>query len=202
MGQCRGGSSASRWYAPHAVSRVLVGLCVAALLRVDQVNSSSAFALPNQHAGAKYANQPSFSAACFASYLPCAHMPARTMSSCSPQLSFSTSGGGMGRRIQSLHQTNCRTGTSQLRMGGEVDLRKADEEGSRLFVRGISDAVDTARLKATLDGLDGLVQVVVAKPGLGYAVFADPLAAEDAIPQIEEMEIDGCVPSACARALA
>lgn len=46
-----------------------------------------------------------------------------------------------------------------------MDYRRADEDGSRIFLSGLSPSVDENRLYLAMQSFEGVVEVKLAKPG-------------------------------------
>ena len=73
----------------------------------------------------------------------------------------------------------------------KMDYSRADEDGSRIFLSGLAQSVDEKRLLLALQSFKGLVEVKLAKPGLGFALFQDPASASVALEGIGGVKIGG-----------
>jgi hypothetical protein len=73
------------------------------------------------------------------------------------------------------------------------DYRRADADGSRIFISGLAPSVDEKRLILALQSFEGVVEVSLAKPGLGFALFMDPASADVAIESLQGAKLGGKV---------
>lgn len=71
------------------------------------------------------------------------------------------------------------------------DYQQADQDGSRIFISGLAPSVDEKRLILALQSYQGVVEVKLAKPGLGFALFMDPAAADVAIESLQGIKLSG-----------
>ena len=71
------------------------------------------------------------------------------------------------------------------------DYQRADEDGSRIFISGLSPSVDEKRLILALQSYKSVVEVKLAKPGLGFALFMDPASADVALEGLQNIKLGG-----------
>jgi len=75
----------------------------------------------------------------------------------------------------------------------KTDYRRADQDGTRVFISGLASSIDEKRLILALQSYQGVVEVKLAKPGLGFALFEDPASADVAIEDLEGVKLGGKV---------
>lgn len=71
------------------------------------------------------------------------------------------------------------------------DYQLADRDGSRIFLSGLAPSVDENRLILALAPFEGVVEVKLAKPGLGFALFMDPASADVALESMKKAKLGG-----------
>lgn len=71
----------------------------------------------------------------------------------------------------------------------KTDYRRADEDGSRIFLSGLSPSVDEKRLILAMQSFEGVVQVKLAKPGYrnSACISLSPLHCPHALASLANM---------------
>jgi RNA recognition motif-containing protein len=62
---------------------------------------------------------------------------------------------------------------------------EVDKSGARLFVSGLAPSVDDERLFLAFEPFGDLLEWRIARPGLGYVIFAAPTAADFALEKMQ-----------------
>ena len=73
------------------------------------------------------------------------------------------------------------------------EYQRADSDGTRIFISGLLPSVDGKRLLVLLQSFKGVRDAQLAKPGVGFAVFADPESADAALQRLQGAKLGGKV---------
>jgi len=73
------------------------------------------------------------------------------------------------------------------------EYQRADVDGTRIFISGLLPSVDEKRLLVLLQAFKGVRDAQLAKPGVGFALFADPASADAALQRLQGAKLGGKV---------
>jgi hypothetical protein len=73
------------------------------------------------------------------------------------------------------------------------EYQRADADGTRIFISGLLPSVDEKRLLVLLQSFKGVRDAQLAKPGVGFALFADPASADAALQRLQGAKLGGKV---------
>jgi len=71
------------------------------------------------------------------------------------------------------------------------EYQRADADGTRIFISGLLPSVDEKRLLVLLQSFKGVLDAKLAKPGVGFALFADVATADAALQRLQGAKLGG-----------
>jgi hypothetical protein len=71
------------------------------------------------------------------------------------------------------------------------EYQRADADGTRIFISGLLPSVDEKRLLVLLQAFKGVRDAQLAKPGVGFVLFADPAFADAALQRLQGAKLGG-----------
>jgi hypothetical protein len=71
------------------------------------------------------------------------------------------------------------------------EYQRADADGTRIFISGLLPSVDEKRLLVLLQAFKGVRDAHLAKPGVGFVLFADPASADAALQRLQGAKLGG-----------
>jgi hypothetical protein len=71
------------------------------------------------------------------------------------------------------------------------EYQRADADGTRIFISGLMPSVDEKRLLVLLQAFKGVRDAQLAKPGVGFVLFADPASADAALQRLQGAKLGG-----------
>jgi len=104
---------------------------------------------------------------------------------------FGKVGSGMAQRVRDSGLGLEMVLAYEIHQGVQIDYRKADVQGQRLFITGLPSSIDDVRLYLAFESFGCLIEANVAKPGLGFVVFADVETADLALQSMDGELISG-----------